>query len=128
MLRIGTVGCVLAGSIALPARAPAQSLAAQEAQAYIDSHAEIEDMVMVPMRDSVRLYHLILFPKGEPRQNMPTVMIRIPYLIDAHHMGDLFGPFVASFLKHGYAVVWEYERGRFYSQLPQALLRRRLGV
>jgi putative CocE/NonD family hydrolase len=116
IFRIGTVACVLAGSIALPARAPAQVPAAEEAQAYIDSHAEIEDMVMVPMRDSVRLYHLILFPKGEQRQNLPTVLIRIPYLIDAHHMGDLFGPFVASFLKHGYAVVWEYERGRFFSE------------
>ena len=47
---------------------------------------------------------------------MPTVMIRIPYLIDAHHIGDLFGPFIASFLQHGYAVVWEYERGRFFSE------------
>ena len=115
-LRVGTVGCVLAGSIALPARAPGQVPAVDEAQAYIDSHADIEDMVMVPMRDSVRLYHLILFPKGEQRQNLPTVLIRIPYLIDPHHMDDLFGPFVASFLKHGYAVVWEYERGRFFSE------------
>jgi|HubBroStandDraft_5_1064220.scaffolds.fasta_scaffold09546_3 putative CocE/NonD family hydrolase len=116
MLRIGTVGCVLAGSLTLPARAPAQTLATQEAQAYIDSHADIEDMVMVPMRDGVRLYHMILFPKGAQRQNLPTVIVRIPYLIDAHHMGDLFGPFVASFLKNGYAVVWEYERGRFFSE------------
>jgi putative CocE/NonD family hydrolase len=116
MLRIGTVGCVLAGSLTLPARAAAQTLATQEAQAYIDSHADIEDMVMVPMRDGVRLYHMILFPKGAQRQNLPTVIVRIPYLIDAHHMGDLFGPFVASFLKNGYAVVWEYERGRFFSE------------
>jgi uncharacterized protein len=116
MLRIGTVGCVLAGSLTLPARALAQSLATQEAQAYIDSHADIEDMVMVPMRDGVKLYHMILFPKGEQRQNMPTALVRIPYLIDAHHMGDLFAPFVASFLKNGYAVVWEYERGRFFSE------------
>jgi len=115
-VRVGTVGCVLAASIALPARVAGQVSAAAEAQAYIDSHADIEDMVMVPMRDSVRLYHLILFPKGEQRQNLPTVLIRIPYLIDAHHMDDLFGPFVASFLKHGYAVVWEYERGRFFSE------------
>ena len=61
---MGAVGSVLAGSLALPARVPAQVSVAEEAQAYIDSHADIEDMVMVPMRDGVRLYHLILFPKG----------------------------------------------------------------
>ena len=78
ILRIGTVGCLLAGSSALPARMSAQASETEEAQAYINSHADIEDMVMVPMRDSVRLYHLILFPKGQPRQNLPTVMIRSP--------------------------------------------------
>jgi putative CocE/NonD family hydrolase len=85
-----------------------------EAQAWINGHADIEDMVMVPMRDGVRLYHLILFPKGKPRQHLPTVIIRTPYLIDAHHLS--FAPFVASFLAHDYAVVWEYERGRFFSE------------
>ncbi len=113
-LRLGAVGSALAGSLALPARVTAQVPVAEEAQAYIDSHADVEDMVMVPMRDGVRLYHLILFPKGAPRQNMPTVIIRTPYLIDVHHLS--FSPFVASFLAHGYAVVWEYERGRFFSE------------
>ncbi len=110
----GTIGCVLAGWVALPARVRAQVPVAEEAQAYIDSHADVEDMVMVPMRDGVKLYHVILFPKGAPRQNMPTVMIRTPYLIDVQHLS--FSPFVASFLAHGYAVVWEYERGRFFSE------------
>src|SRR5207237_8510612 len=41
----------------------AQVPEAQVAQAYIDTHAEFEDMVYVPMRDGVRLYHLIIFPK-----------------------------------------------------------------
>jgi putative CocE/NonD family hydrolase len=116
LLRTAIVGCLLTAASAVPSRAHAQALAAEEAQAYIDAHADVEDMVMVPMRDGVRLYHLILFPKGQPRQNLPTVMIRIPYLIDVHHFGDFFGPFVASFLQHGYAVVWEYERGRFFSE------------
>ena len=113
-LRLGAVGSALAGSLALPARVTAQVPVAEEAQAYIDSHADVEDMVMVPMRDGVRLYHLILFPKGAPRQGMPTVIIRTPYLIDVHHLS--FSPFIASFLAHGYAVVWEYERGRFFSE------------
>ena len=68
------------------------------AQAYIDSHAEFEDMVYVPVRDGVRLYHLIIFPKGQPRQNLPTVIVRIPYLINGHNLGAFFAPFVASML------------------------------
>ena len=86
---------------------PDQELREKEAIAYINAHADKEDMVMVPMRDGVRLYHLILFPKGQPRQNLPTVLIRIPYLIDPNHTSDLFAPFIQSFLQHGYAVVWE---------------------
>src|SRR5215469_5922019 len=99
VLRIGAVGCVLTGAGVLPARVAAQVSSAEEAQGYINEHADIEDMVMVPMRDGVRLYHVILFPKGQPRQNMPTVLIRIPYWIDAHHLS--FPQFVASFLAHG---------------------------
>ncbi len=114
VLRIGAVGCVLTGAGALPARVSAQVSPADQAQAYINEHADVEDMVMVPMRDGVRLYHLILFPKGQPRQNLPTVLIRIPYWIDAHHLS--FAQYIQSFLAHGYAVVWEYERGRFYSE------------
>jgi len=114
VLRVSVVGCLLAGASALPARLSAQVSRDDEAQAYINTHADIEDMVMVPMRDGVRLYHLIFFPKGQPRQNLPTVMVRIPYLIDAKHIG--FAQYIESFLKHGYAVVWEYERGRFFSE------------
>jgi putative CocE/NonD family hydrolase len=105
---------VLAGAGTLPVRASAQVSQADEAQAYINEHADTEDMVMVPMRDGVRLYHLILFPKGQARQNLPTVLIRIPYWIDARHLA--FAQFIQSFLSHGYAVVWEYERGRFFSE------------
>ena len=75
--------------------------------AYINSHADREDMVMVPMRDSVRLYHLILFPKDHPRQNLPTVLIRIPYLIDPTHLRAVRS---------------------IHPELPGARLRRRLGV
>jgi putative CocE/NonD family hydrolase len=114
VLRIGALVCALTGSSLFPARVSAQVSQNDVAQAYINAHADIEDMVMVPMRDGVRLYHIIFFPKGKPRQNLPTVIIRIPYLIDALHLS--FAPFVASFLAHDYAVVWEYERGRFFSE------------
>ena len=75
--RISTVGCVVAGLISAQARVdaqvlqPDQALREKEAVAYVNSHADREDMVMVPMRDGVPLYNLILFPKDHPRQNLP---------------------------------------------------------
>jgi len=85
-----------------------------DAIAYINAHSDKEDMVMMPMRDGVRLYGLIVFPKDQPRKNLPTVLIRTPYLIDADHL--TFPRYVRSFLEHGYAVVFQYERGRYYSE------------
>ena len=82
--------------------------------AYINTHSDKEDMVMIPMRDGVRLYSLIIFPKGQARQNLPTVLIRIPYLIRPDALS--FPRYVRSFLEHGYAVVFEYWRGRYYSE------------
>src|SRR5689334_14615754 len=77
--RLLTAGCAAlllatTGVIARPLAA--QVPETQVAQAYIDTHADFEDMVYVPMRDGVRLYHLIIFPKGQARQNFPTVIIR----------------------------------------------------
>jgi len=85
-----------------------------DAIAYINTHSEKEDMVMSPMRDGVRLYSLIVFPKGQARQNLPTVLIRTPYLIRPDDLA--FKRYVRSFLEHGYAVVFEYWRGRYYSE------------
>ncbi len=120
--RMGTVGCIVAGLIAAPAhvgaqvRQPDQDLREKEAVAYVNSHADREDMVMVPMRDGELLYNLILFPKGQPRQNLPAVLIHIPYLIDPNHTSELFAPFIQSFIEHGYAIVWQSERGRYFSR------------
>jgi putative CocE/NonD family hydrolase len=81
---------------------------------YIEAHADREEMVMTPMRDGVRLSSLILFPKGQPRQNLPAILIHNPYLTKT--MVDRFAEYVASFLKNGYAVVFQNERGRYYSE------------
>src|ERR1700719_2705893 len=83
----------------------ASGLAAQDAAradadaiAYINAHADKDDMVMMPMRDGVHLYGLVLFPKGQPRKNLPTVLIRTPYLIVADQL--TFPRYVRSFLDH----------------------------
>ncbi|MGB0082767.1 MAG: hypothetical protein WBP90_14680, partial [Terracidiphilus sp.] len=67
------------------------------AVAYIEEHANREEMVMTPMRDGIRLSSLILFPKGQPRENLPAVLIYNPYLTKG--MVDRFSEYVASFLK-----------------------------
>lgn len=120
--RISTVGCIVVALISAPIRVdsqvlqPDQELREKEAVAYVNAHADKEDMVMIPMRDGVQLYNLIEFPKDHPRQNLPAVLIHIPYLIDPNHTSELFAPFIQSFLQHGYAIVWQSERGRYFSR------------
>jgi len=101
---------------ASPRPATAQSPAERHAAAlaYIAAHADSEDMIMTPMRDGVRLYSLILFPKGQPREHLPAILIRNPYLTSGMVQG--FAEYVASLLQHGYAVVFQNERGRYYSE------------
>ncbi len=67
---------------ACAAQPAAQTIAQRhaEALAYLAAHADSEDMTMIPMRDGVRLYSLVLFPRGQPRQNLPAVLLRNPYL------------------------------------------------
>ena len=95
---------------------PAQDYAARSAAAaeYIATHADREEKVMMPMRDGVRLSSLILFPKKQPRRDLPTVLLRNPYLTEG--MVNSFGVFVRSFLENGYAVMFQNERGRYFSE------------
>ena len=85
-----------------------------DAVAYIAAHADRDDMVMMPMRDGVRLYALILFPKDQPRHDLPAVVLRNPYLTEG--MVNGFAEYAASLLKNGYAVVFQNERGRYFSE------------
>jgi putative CocE/NonD family hydrolase len=84
------------------------------AVAYINEHADREEMVTTPMRDGVRLNSLILFPKGVPRKDLPAILMFNPYV--AKFWLDYVAEYVASFLKSGYAVVLENSRGRYYSE------------
>ena len=66
-------------------------------------------------RCSVRLSALILFPKDQPRRNLPTVLYRSPYLIDPGEI-DRFAEFNRSFIENGYAIVIQNVRGRYFSE------------
>jgi len=85
------------------------------ALAYITQHADREEKIRIPMRDGVRLSALILFPKNFPRQNLPTVLFRSPYLIEPGEVGR-FAQYLQSFLENGYAAIFENVRGRYFSE------------
>jgi putative CocE/NonD family hydrolase len=85
----------------------------EEAKAFNET-VEMEDMVGIPMRDGVILNSRIYFPK-QPKKNLPTILLRTPYYIPA---GDFrwFSTTMAAFLKNGFAVVINNERGRYWSE------------
>jgi predicted acyl esterase len=77
-----------------------------------DKHTEwSEDLeVFVAMRDGTRLSTDVLLPKGAEGQ-LPTILVRTPYDKTA-------GPSALEqlFLRQGYAVVIQSERGRYFSE------------
>ncbi len=112
---VALVTSLAAGVAVRPAGAQMWETRTASAMDYIAAHADREDMIMTPMRDGVRLYSLIFFPKGTPRQGLPAILIRNPYLIEPVWVRE-FAPYVESFLEHGYAVVFQNERGRYFSE------------
>jgi hypothetical protein len=102
---------LIAATSVTPLAARAQSDPAYD---YIVAHADREEMVRVPMRDGIRLSALILFPKDQPRKSLPAILIYNPYLTEGMIHG--FGRYIKSFIEHGYAVVIENVRGRYFSE------------
>ena len=105
----------LVGAPPLPPAAQDYAARTEEALAYIAKHAAREELVMMPMRDGVRLSALILFPKDRPRENLPAVLFRSPYLIEPREVGR-FAEYLQSLLKNGYAAVIQNVRGRYFSE------------
>ena len=77
---------------------PGYTARAAVAIEYLATHTEREEKVMIPMRDSVRLSALILFPKDQPRRNLPTVLYRSPYLIDPGEIERFADPSADAFI------------------------------
>lgn len=73
-----------------------------------------EKEIFVEMRDGIRLSTDILLPGNAP-EKLPTVLIRTPYHKDNTHW-VFFGSWNEHFLKNGYAVVIQSERGRHFSE------------
>ena len=84
------------------------------------SEARIERMVMVPMRDGVRLAARIYLPKNAAGR-VPTILWRSPYnfsekMVPNPDYPDANLKFALDAIRHGYAFVMQNERGKFFSE------------
>jgi putative CocE/NonD family hydrolase len=82
--------------------------------------ARIERMIMVPMRDGVRLASRIYIPK-EIDSPVPTILWRSPYnfsekMVPNPDYSDANLKFALDAIRHGYAFVMQNERGKFFSE------------
>ena len=98
----------------------AEPLFAQDAAMIyrkLDSIAVIDQKVMMPMRDGIRLATDIYRPKGEGKY--PIVFSRTPYNFNTWVDGKMgTGPLQAAYeaVSRGYVYVVQNERGRFFSE------------
>jgi putative CocE/NonD family hydrolase len=97
-----------------------QSLAFGQEKSIIDQLEEIaivDQKVMMPMRDGIRLATDIYRPKGD--DPVPIVFSRTPYNFNTYGNGEMNTRTMQSALewvKKGYAFVVQNERGRFFSE------------
>jgi putative CocE/NonD family hydrolase len=97
-----------------------QNLAFGQEKSIIDQLEEIaivDQKVMMPMRDGIRLATDIYRPKGDA--TVPIVFSRTPYNFNTFGNGEMNTRTMQSALewvKKGYAFVVQNERGRFFSE------------
>lgn len=89
-------------------------------RAALEEEARIERMVMVPMRDGVRLASRIYIPNNASGP-VPTVFWRTPYNFSELNEGDPNRPsaylkFALDAIRHGYAFLIQNERGKYFSE------------
>jgi len=74
--------------------------------------SDSDTMIMVPMRDGVRLATDVYLPKGDGP--FPTVFVKTPYNFNKISGSNLSIGVAA--IERGYALVVQNERGRYYSE------------
>lgn len=104
----------------LASTAVLQVRAADDAdEAKFKDLADDDTMVMVPMRDGVRLATDVYLPKDREGP-VPTIFIKTPY--DFNRLEGTQLGWALEAVNRGYAFVVQNERGRFYSEGEWALL------
>ncbi|MEE4278425.1 MAG: CocE/NonD family hydrolase [Halieaceae bacterium] len=89
-------------------------------RAALERESHIERMVMVPMRDGVRLASRLYLPK-ESKGPFPTILWRSPYnfsekMEPVPGYSDANLKFALDAIRHGYAFIMQNERGKFFSE------------
>ncbi|MGD8330929.1 MAG: CocE/NonD family hydrolase [Acidobacteriota bacterium] len=103
---------LVVGSLGMPAVAAQQDIVDE-----LEAIAVIDQKIMVPMRDGVRLATDVYRPKTE--QPVPIIWSRTPYNFNAWRDGQLNTRTYRAALdavRRGYAYVVQNERGKFYSE------------
>lgn len=93
------------------------SFAQNDIREKLNSIAIIEQKVMMPMRDGVRLATDIYRPKTD--ESVPVIFVRTPYNINAWRGGEFKEErYLEAYeaVKRGYAYVLQNERGKFFSE------------
>jgi predicted acyl esterase len=92
-------------------------VSAQEELEALKSIAIVEQKVMMPMRDGVRLATDIYRPKTD--EPVPTIFVRTPYNFNPWRDGQLQTRRFRTILeavRRGYAYIIQNERGKFFSE------------
>ena len=82
-------------------------------EAELSKRATVERKVLMPMRDGVSLSTDIYRPKDDTAA-VPTIFIRTPYNMQSLQGGSLRQ--VVEGIDRGYAVIYQNERGRYFSE------------
>ena len=91
----------------------------QDLWAELNEIAIVEELLMMPMRDGVRLATHIYRPKTSDGSPVPTIFVKTPYNMNLWgdremNTGRLRRPLEA--IRRGYAYVNQNERGKFFSE------------
>lgn len=110
-----------AAPVSAPVPAGQLALPGQEENPYeaLKEIAIMEEMVMMPMGDGVRLATHIFRPKDSDENPVPIIFVKTPYNMNLwtdgeRNLGRYRAPLEA--VRNGYAYVLQNERGRFFSE------------
>ncbi len=106
--------------VATVAVAQIHLLTDKERRAALEREARIERMLMVPMRDGVRLATRVYIPRNASGP-VPAILWRSPYdfselMVPDPDYGDANLKFALDAVRNGYAFVMQNERGKFFSE------------
>lgn len=93
--------------------APSYAQSTDHELADLEAIAESDTMLMVPMRDGVRLATDVYYPKDQDGP-FPVVFSKTPY--DFNEIRGSTLQQAVQFVERGYAYVVQNERGRYYSE------------